>query len=200
MAQKNIPNMIIRQLANPKNWTKKKMVALGVAVATALVANQFQNKNTTTTSQKGKIYTAKVIKVADGDTATVVDTHGAQHKIRFAYIDAPEKAQAYGMASKGALTKLIDGKNVEIHVTDVDRYQREVSVVKLNGMDINYEQVKNGNAWHYQTYAQKSQLRTEYNQYAAALAAAEKKRIGLWADKKPQEPWVYRAKIRAEQN
>ena len=66
MAQKNIPNMIIRQLANPKNWAKKKMVALGVAVATALVANQFQNKNTTTTSQKGKIYTAKVIKVADG--------------------------------------------------------------------------------------------------------------------------------------
>ncbi len=201
MSQKNITNMVVKQLANPKNWTKKKFAALGVAVASAFVANQFANKAPSSgnaAAKKGQTYQAKVIKVADGDTATVTDTHGATHKIRFAYIDAPEKAQAHGMASKAALEKLIQNKQVQVFVTDVDRYQREVAVVSVNGLDVNYEQVKNGNAWHYQTYAKKSQPSREYNQYAAALAAAEKSRTGLWSGKKPQAPWEYRAQLRAQ--
>ncbi|UOP07571.1 thermonuclease family protein [Alysiella crassa] len=202
MAQKNIGNMIVKHISNPKNWTKKKMAALGVAVASALVANQFAGKSNASgdkaAAKKGQTYAAKVIKVADGDTATVTDTHGAKHTLRFAYIDAPEKAQAHGIASKNALEKLIHGKQVEVYVTDVDRYSREVAVVKLQGLDVNYEQVKNGNAWHYQTYAKKSQPSGDYSRYAAALAAAEKNRVGLWSGKKPQAPWDYRAQLRAQ--
>lgn len=201
MAQKNIPNMLIKQLSNPKNWTKKKMAALGVAVASAFVANQFASKSpsgNSTAAKKGQTYQAKVVKIADGDTATVTDTHGAIHKIRFAYIDAPEKAQAHGIASKNALEKLIQNKQVEVYVTDVDRYQREVAVVRVNGLDVNYEQIKNGNAWHYQTYAKKSQAKSDYNQYASAFTAAEKNRVGLWSGKKPQAPWDYRAQLRAQ--
>lgn len=198
MARKNIPHMIVRQLSNPNNWTKKKFTALIIAVATALVGNYVhQNHNQphqNGTAKKGQIYAAKVISVADGDTATVLDTHGAQHKIRFAYIDAPEKNQAHGIESKNALTKLIHKKNVHIRVVDIDRYQREVGVVLLNDLDVNYEQVKNGHAWHYQAYAQKSSQ--EYQQYANALALAKQNRIGLWRGKNPQQPWLYRAEKR----
>lgn len=204
MANKNIANMVIRHLINPKNWTKKKMGALAIAVVSALVANQFAGNTTNYNAnygitKKGQTYTAKVIKVADGDTITVTDNNGMQHKIRFAYVDAPEKAQAHGIVSKEALDKLINGKQVSIYVTDVDRYQREVAVVSLNGLDINYEQIKNGNAWHYQTYAKKSQSSSDYNRYASALQNAEKNRIGLWRDKNPQEPWNWRAQQRQSQ-
>jgi endonuclease YncB( thermonuclease family) len=37
--------------------------------------------------------TGKVVKIADGDTLTVLDGANAQHKIRLAGIDAPEKAR-----------------------------------------------------------------------------------------------------------
>lgn len=194
--------MVVKHVSNPNNWTKKKMGALAVAVITALVANQFAGKTSTSTAatKRGQTYSAKVTKVSDGDTATVIDTNGAQHKIRFAYIDAPEKAQAHGMASKDALDKLINGKQVSIYVTDVDRYQREVAVVSINGLDVNYEQVKNGNAWHYQTYAKKSQPSSDYRKYDTALQNAKKNRAGLWSGKNPQEPWDWRAKQRQSEN
>jgi endonuclease YncB( thermonuclease family) len=35
----------------------------------------------------------KAVKIADGDTLTVLDGSNVQHKIRLAGIDAPEKAQ-----------------------------------------------------------------------------------------------------------
>lgn len=194
--------MVVKHLSNPKNWTKKKFVALGVAVATAFVANQFSDKpasSSLASAKKGQTYSAKVVKVADGDTATVSDTHGATHKIRFAYIDAPETKQAHGIASRQALEKLISGKQVEVYVTDVDRYQREVAVISVNGLDVNYEQIKNGNAWHYQSYAKKSQKSSDYSKYNAAFEQAQKQRAGLWAGKKPQAPWDYRAEQRAAQ-
>lgn len=204
MTQKNITQMVIRQMSNPKNWTKKKIGALTIAVAAAWLGNHFVGADTNTrqqgTAKRGQTYAAKVTKVADGDTATVVDNNGTQHKIRFAYIDAPEKAQAHGMASKDALEKLIDGKQVSIYVTDVDRYQREVAVVSLNGLDVNLEQIKNGNAWHYQTYAKKSQPTADYNKYAAALKNAEQNRIGLWRGKNPQQPWDWRTQQRQSDN
>jgi len=40
-----------------------------------------------------------VVKVADGDTITVLDSNKEQHRIRLAGIDAPEKRQPFGNAS-----------------------------------------------------------------------------------------------------
>ncbi|MBT6295987.1 MAG: nuclease, partial [Nitrospina sp.] len=41
----------------------------------------------------------KVVKVADGDTFTIVDSKGFKYKIRLAGIDAPEQDQPYGKKS-----------------------------------------------------------------------------------------------------
>ena len=44
--------------------------------------------------------TGRVIKVADGDTVTMLDESNVQRKIRLSGIDAPERKQPYGAASK----------------------------------------------------------------------------------------------------
>ena len=67
--------------------------------------------------------------IADGDTVTVLDAQKVQHKIRLAGIDAPEKAQPFGQRSKGALSMLVFGKDVDVEWSKRDRYRRIVGKV-----------------------------------------------------------------------
>ena len=55
-----------------------------------------------------------VVGVSDGDTITVLDANREQHKIRVGGIDAPEKAQPFGQRSKGSLSTLVFGKDVDV--------------------------------------------------------------------------------------
>jgi endonuclease YncB( thermonuclease family) len=55
----------------------------------------------------------RVVGVSDGDTITVLDVSKAQHKVRLAGIDAPEKGQAFGNASKESLSRLVFDRQVE---------------------------------------------------------------------------------------
>lgn len=45
-----------------------------------------------------EVLEGRVVAIADGDTVTVLDAQQTQFKIRVAGIDAPEKAQAAGLA------------------------------------------------------------------------------------------------------
>ena len=49
----------------------------------------------------------KVVKVADGDTVTIMDDSGKKHRIRLAGIDAPENNQSYGDVSTQGLVELV---------------------------------------------------------------------------------------------
>ncbi len=51
--------------------------------------------------------TGKVVKITDGDTLYVLDANNEQHKIRLAGIDAPERKQAYGLASRKHLASIV---------------------------------------------------------------------------------------------
>ena len=57
----------------------------------------------------------QVVGVSDGDTLTLLDGNRTQHKIRLAGIDAPEKAQAFGQASKKSLSGLVYRKQVTVY-------------------------------------------------------------------------------------
>ena len=58
--------------------------------------------------------TGKVVKITDGDTLYVLDANYTQHKIRLVGIDAPERKQAYGLASRKHLASIVAGKQVTV--------------------------------------------------------------------------------------
>ena len=51
-----------------------------------------------------------VVNVIDGDTITVLDSNKVQHRVRIAGIDAPEKNQPFGNASRKRLGELVARK------------------------------------------------------------------------------------------
>jgi endonuclease YncB( thermonuclease family) len=130
--------------------------------------------------------TGKVVKVADGDTLTILDSLNQEHKVRLAQIDAPEKAQAFGMVSKRSLSDICYGVRAQVIAVDMDRYGRVVGTVYCNGKNANLEQVKSGMAWVYDRYAKDGNL------YAAQNSAKINK-AGLWIDEAPIEPWTFRS-------
>ena len=72
--------------------------------------------------------TGKVVKVTDGDSITVLDSTNIQHRIRLQGIDAPERKQAFGKASRKHLASLVAGKEVTVKWDKRDRYGRIVDM------------------------------------------------------------------------
>jgi len=132
-----------------------------------------------------------VVGVTDGDTITILDATKTQYKIRLAGIDAPEKKQAFGNASKKSLSDMVFDKVVSVQYDKEDRYGRIVGKVLINGVDANLEQVKRGLAWWYKKY-QKEQIHQDRLDYLHAQEYAENEQIGLWAESDPIAPWDFR--------
>ncbi len=103
--------------------------------------------------------TGKVVKITDGDTLYVLDANYKDHKIRLAGIDAPERRQAYGLASRKHLASIVAGKQVTVEYQKRDRYGRILGKVWVNGVDACLEQVKAGFAWHYQEVSTRTKPR-----------------------------------------
>jgi len=82
-----------------------------------------------------------VVKIADGDTLTLLTSTNEQVKIRLAGIDTPEKKQPFGNKAKQALANLAFQKQALIEVEAKDRYGRTVGVVFVDGHNVNYELV-----------------------------------------------------------
>ena len=133
----------------------------------------------------------RVVSVTDGDTVVVLDREKAEHKVRLAGIDAPEKAQAYGARSKENLSRLAFNRTVQAHCSKRDRYGREVCKVMRDTLDVNLEQVKLGLAWWYREYANE-QTAEDRAVYSQAEDEARAYRRGLWKDPSPIAPWAWR--------
>jgi endonuclease YncB( thermonuclease family) len=129
--------------------------------------------------------TGKVVAIADGDTLTVLDDSKAQHKIRLAGIDAPEKGQAFGNRAREALGDKVFQQSVRVEVIDIDRYKREVGRIYLDERFINMEVVRDGFAWRYVQY-------DKPGEFTAAEADAREHHRGLWTDPNPTSPWEWR--------
>ncbi len=128
----------------------------------------------------------KVVGVSDGDTITVLDNlDKGKFRIRLDKIDAPEKKQAFGNKAKQYLSTLIYGKQVKIRFKKIDNYGRILGIVYLDGKEINLQMVQDGLAWHYRHYDN-----TESYITAEQIARANKK--GLWIEKDPINPYIFR--------
>ena len=143
--------------------------------------------------------TGKVVKIMDGDTLYVLDANYEQHKIRLAGIDAPERKQAYGLASRKHLASIVAGKQVRVEYQKRDRYGRIVGKVLLvvvfhtsgDEIDVCLEQIKAGFAWHYKK-CQHEQSPEGRQLYAEAEIRARDERLGLWRENNPIPPWEHR--------
>lgn len=134
----------------------------------------------------------KVVRVADGDTITVLSADKQQYKIRFEGIDAPESKQDFGQTSKKHLSDLVYEKEVTVITSKIDKYGRFVGKVIVNGVDANLEQIKAGLAWHYKKYADE-QNETDRILYAEEEKKARNAKVGLWEMPEPTPPWAWRA-------
>ena len=142
----------------------------------------------------------RVVAVSDGDTIKVLDADKVLYKIRLAGIDAPEKAQAFGMASRDHLASMVAGKVVRVEASKTDRYGRLLGKVWVQPQDcpgcartlnVNHAQILAGMAWWYQYYAHE-QPQQDRERYKSALAEARAGKRGLWSEAGAIPPWAWR--------
>lgn len=132
------------------------------------------------------IISGRVVRVADGDTFTLLDNRNKQVRVRLYGIDCPENKQDFSQVAKKFTSDRVFEKVVKVEVRQVDRYGRIVGLVILpDGKILNEELLKAGLAWHY-TYYDKTQ------KFARLERTAKRKKVGLWRHKKPIPPWDFR--------
>jgi len=66
----------------------------------------------------------KVVHIIDGDTLVFLDRSNAQHKVRLAGIDTPERKQPFGKRATEHLAYLTGSKPARLEWNKKDRYKR----------------------------------------------------------------------------
>lgn len=80
---------------------------------------------------------------------------------------------------------MIFGKQVEIKIQGRHYKRAVVWVFTAEGKDVSAEMLKAGMVWHYKQYSKDKE-------YAELESIAHQQKIGLWIDKNPIEPWLFR--------
>ncbi len=115
-----------------------------------------------------------VTSVTDGDTVRVRLDDGRSISVRLDGIDAPETSEPFSTAARNAVRVLLFDKRVQVNGTDVDRYDRLVARVVVNGQDSSLELVSAGLACHFTRYSSDPVL-------AGAEREARNAGRGFWA-------------------
>lgn len=127
----------------------------------------------------------RVIAVNDGDTF-VLRSGGRTVRVRLAEVDAPELHQPYGYQAREFTAQRVLDRSVRVTVITTDQYDRSVGHVRTeDGKDLGEELLKAGLAWWYRQYSK--------NRFLQQLEkTAREQGRGLWAEKDPVPPWLYR--------
>jgi micrococcal nuclease len=169
-----------------------RLIALLILSRVLAVFGQDQLKPTTYyLDLEQALIRGRCVGVTDGDTIKVLTTTKEQIRVRIAFIDAPEKGQAFGQRAKQAMSALVFGKEVELRPHTIDRYGRLVARVIVGGQDTGLELLKAGLCWVYQKYVAQAPLELEAG-YRAAEALPRSDKLGLWQDPAPVAPWEWR--------
>ena len=133
-----------------------------------------------------EILSGRVIKVADGDTITVLTRDFTQIKVRLHGIDCPERNQDFANKAKIYTSELVFGKVVSVVALNKDRYGRTIGIVSLpDGRILNSELLRAGLAWHYKKYDSSTE-------WANLELEARRRKVGIWSVKNPIAPWEHR--------
>ena len=133
------------------------------------------------------VFTARVVKITDGDTISVRTGDGETRKVRLVDIDTPEHDQPFGREAKQALAALISGREVRIESHGADDYGRLLARVFVGSIDVNAELVRSGAAWVFRRYSKDPKL-------IALETDARAQHRGLWALSASERipPWTWR--------
>lgn len=168
--------------AEPQPKQKAPKLTAPIAVSPQLTVQTSQSNHPI---QANYDMNCKVVGISDGDTFTCLTDDKQQLKIRMNQIDAPEKNQDFGQASKQALSGMIFGKVVGLKTNGTDKYGRTIAEAFYDGKNINKAMVKQGMAWAYREYM------TD-NEYADLETTARSSTTGLWSQPDPVYPSDYR--------
>lgn len=131
-------------------------------------------------------FRGRVVRVADGDTVSILGSDNKQHRVRLYGIDTPEQDQPHGASSKQALSDLLADQVVDVVVVETDSYGRTVATLYRDGNNINKAMVAGGNAWWYRHFAPHSR------ELQNAEQTARQREAGLWRAAQPIPPWEWR--------
>ncbi len=131
---------------------------------------------------QAEFISAKAKRVVDGDTLLLVDGT----RVQIWGIDAPEKGQAYAEKATAFLNKAVKGKKLKLKVRDTDQYGRKVAEVSAGSTDLALSMLRAGLAWHDDYNA------PDATKLVEAMKKARKAKKGLWADKNPVKPYLFR--------
>lgn len=132
-----------------------------------------------------QVLQGKVVKIADGDSFTLLTDGKMQVRVRMHGIDAPEKGQAYSQVSKQYLSNIIFNQKVTVEVNSRDKYRRVVGMVFVGDKNINETMLSEGLAWHFIRY-------DKNKSWSILQEQAKRAKKGLWKDANPVAPWDYR--------
>lgn len=132
-----------------------------------------------------KTLTGKIVKVTDGDTVVLLDSANTQHKIRLDGIDCPERGQPYGTKATDFVKNIAAGKRANVEWEKKDRYGRILGVLIVDNVNVNKELLRSGLAWHYKHFNTDKEL-------AELEQTAKDKKLNIWSDKNPIEPYRWR--------
>ena len=136
--------------------------------------------------------------VYDGDTFRAINEANEEEiKIRLACIDAPEKKQDMGIASRDYLRSLLNQNPNKLIVVerDRDKYGRVIAEIFIptgrgdEEIAINAMMINSGNAYYYAQYSKNCSENAEI--YANLEKEAKKKKSGIWKYN-GLKPWEYR--------
>jgi endonuclease YncB( thermonuclease family) len=136
------------------------------------------------------VLTGRVVHVIDGD-GLIVLLGDRRVNVRIQDIDAPEKGQPYGTASRQSLIAIYGGELATLKAGGKDRNGRTLARVRCNGADAGAEQVKRGMAWVFERYAP-----ADSPLYPIQREAQATKR-GLGSQQAPVAPWEWRTRTQS---
>ena len=148
-------------------------------------------------------YELKSKSVYDGDTFRVINPITQEEiKIRMACIDAPEKKQDLGIASRDYLRSLLNTNPEKLVVIkkEKDRYGRTVAEVFIptgkgdEEIPVNGMMIKSGYAYYYSEYSKSCEDNATI--YANLEKEAQRSRLGVWKNPNSVKPSEFRKRAR----
>lgn len=170
----------------------KKLVSVAFTLIIGLVlihAGYIQKHMSVSSESNSKVYySAKVIKVVDGDTAEIA-INGQSKTVRFIGMDTPEvvdprkTVQCFGREASSRAHELLDNQEVTVIqdalVGDQDKYSRLLAYVFLpNNVLYNQQMIADGYAHEY-TY--QNQSYKYQDQFRQAQNDAQLQQKGFWS-------------------